>query len=46
MKCYIDFLDCTNNFQKKRKDFGSYDDAIAWMRSTFEKCDVDMICYY
>lgn len=43
MKCYINYLDASNNFKKTRKDFDSYDDAIAFLTSTFEKWDSDMI---
>lgn len=46
MKCYIIFLDSRNNFKKTRKDFASYDDALNFLKSTFEKYSVDMICYY
>lgn len=45
MKCYIDFLDSEKNFQQTRKDFETYDDAVAFLRSNFERFDVDMINY-
>ena len=45
-ECYIDYLNCKNNFKETRKDFLSYDDAFKWLKDNFEKWDVDMIKYY
>lgn len=46
MKCYIEYLDCKNNFKKTKKDFETYEDAIAFMVETFDKVDSDFIYYY
>lgn len=45
MNVYIDFLDCKNNFKKTRKYFEKYDDAIDFMRLTFDKVNLDFINY-
>ena len=43
MKCYIEYLDCKNNFKKTRKEFSSYDEAKDWLFENIEKPDIDMI---
>ena len=46
MECYIDYMDCENNFQETRKEFKNYDAAYNWMISNFEKWDIDWIKYF
>lgn len=46
MKCYIDYLDCKNNFKKTRKDFESYQKALDFMIETFDTVNTDFINYY
>ena len=46
MECYIDYLDSKNGHRKARKDFLTYEKALAWMKKTFEKWDLDFISYY
>jgi len=43
---YIEYLNKDKNFQKDRKSFKSYDDAVAWARENFEKFNPDMINYF
>jgi len=45
-ECYIDYLDCKNNFKETRKGFLNYDAAYKWLSSNMEKWSVDMIHYY
>ena len=46
MKCYIDYLDCKDNFREARKDFKDYETALKWLISDFDKFSTDMINYY
>jgi len=46
MICYINYLDCKNNFIETRKDFKSYELALNWLKENFEKYSIDMIKYY
>lgn len=45
MECYIDYLNAKDNFRETRKEFVTYQDALNWMKSNFEKWDIDMIKY-
>lgn len=45
-ECYIDYLDCENNFKITRKGFLNYEVAFEWLKNNFEKWDIDMINYY
>jgi len=45
MKCYINYLDSKNNFKQTRKEFNSYEEAVSFLKSTFEKYNLDMINY-
>ena len=45
MEVYIDFLDCKNKFKKTRKYFAKYNDAVDFMRQTFDKVNLDFIHY-
>jgi hypothetical protein len=42
---YIEYLNKDKKFQKDRKDFESYDEAVAWARKNLEKFNPDMIRY-
>lgn len=42
---YIEYLNKNKNFQKDRKDFDSYDEAVAWARKNLGKFNPDMIRY-
>ena len=45
-ECYIDYLDCKNNFKETRKSFSNYDAAYKWLSSNMEKWSIDMIHFY
>ena len=44
-RVYIDYLNKAKGFQKDRKYFDSYEDAVKWARSHFDKFDTDYIKY-
>jgi hypothetical protein len=44
-RVYIDYLNKAKGFQKDRKYFDSYEDAVKWARSNFDKFDTDYIKY-
>ena len=46
MECYIDYLDCKNNFRETTKDFETYEEAVKWARENFDKYDPDYINFY
>ena len=43
MEYYIDYLNCKDNFRKTRKWFENQELALEWLKSNFEKWDLDMI---
>ncbi len=46
MECYIEYLDCKNQFKKTKEEFANYEVAYNWMIKNIEKPNVDFIKYY
>jgi hypothetical protein len=44
-KIYIEFLNKNKNYQRDKKDFNSYEKAVAWGRKNLDNFNVDMIKY-
>ena len=44
-ECYIDYLNSKNNHKETRKFFKNYEDAVTFMRETFDRVDLDFINY-
>jgi hypothetical protein len=44
-RVYIDYLNKAKGFQKDRKYFDSYEEALIWARTHFDKFDTDYIKY-
>ena len=46
MECYIEYLDCKNNFKQTIKKFKTFEKARHWLLKNFEKPNIDMISYF
>ena len=46
MECYIEYLDCKNNFVLTTKSFKDYSEALEWTKNNIEGYNLDMIKYY
>ena len=42
---YINYLDSKNRFKETRKEFKTFDDAVKFMRETFDTVNTDFINY-
>jgi len=46
MECYIEFLNCKNNFRSDRKEFKTYEDAVSWGKENIERFRLDSVKFF